>query len=118
MFRAARHRSATGRQGDGGGDRVEQTGQLPGVQDRQGAELQQKSDPWGERQDVPDGEHERPRNGKVARFNRTLAIEWAYSQVFTSNTERSAALDPWLAFYNTERRHSALGGKPPISRLT
>lgn len=56
-------------------------------------------------------------NGKVERLNRTLAIEWAYRQVFTSNDARAAALAPWLEHYNTERRHSALGGKPPISRL-
>lgn len=56
-------------------------------------------------------------NGKVERFNRTLASEWAYRQVFTSNTERANALDPWLIDYNTQRRHSALGGHPPISRL-
>ncbi|PKQ31349.1 MAG: hypothetical protein CVT62_06575, partial [Actinobacteria bacterium HGW-Actinobacteria-2] len=24
----------------------------------------------------------------------------------------------WLEHYNTERRHSALGGQPPISRLS
>jgi transposase InsO family protein len=56
-------------------------------------------------------------NGKVERLNRTLAIEWAYRQVFTSNTERAAALAPWIEHYNTRRRHSALGGLPPISRL-
>jgi transposase InsO family protein len=56
-------------------------------------------------------------NGKVERLNRTLATEWAYRQVFTSNDERAAALAPWLKHYNTERRHSALGGRPPISRL-
>jgi transposase InsO family protein len=56
-------------------------------------------------------------NGKVERLNRTLATEWAYRQVFTSNAERAAALAPWIEQYNTERRHSALGGKPPISRL-
>jgi transposase InsO family protein len=56
-------------------------------------------------------------NGKVERFNRTLQIEWAYRQVFTSNDERSAALGPWLDFYNTERRHTALDGQPPISRV-
>jgi transposase InsO family protein len=56
-------------------------------------------------------------NGKVERLNRALATEWAYRQVFTSNEERAAALAPWLEHYNTERRHSALGGKPPISRL-
>jgi transposase InsO family protein len=57
-------------------------------------------------------------NGKVERFNRTLANEWAYRQVFTTNHERTDAFTPWLMSYNTERRHSALGGQPPISRLT
>jgi transposase InsO family protein len=56
-------------------------------------------------------------NGKVERFNRTLATEWAYRQVFTTNDERTAALAPWLQHYNTERRHTAIGGRPPISRL-
>jgi transposase InsO family protein len=56
-------------------------------------------------------------NGKVERLNRTLQTEWAYRQVFTSNDERTAALAPWLDYYNTRRRHSALGGLPPISRL-
>lgn len=57
-------------------------------------------------------------NGKVERFNRTLQTEWAYHQVFTSNTERAQALAPWLTFYNTRRRHTALEGQPPISRLS
>jgi transposase InsO family protein len=57
-------------------------------------------------------------NGKVERLNRTLQIEWAYRQIFTSNAERTAALDPWLNYYNTQRRHTALGGHPPISRLS
>ncbi|MGY1725324.1 IS481 family transposase [Blastococcus sp. SYSU DS0533] len=56
-------------------------------------------------------------NGKVERLNRTLVTEWAYRQPFTSNDQRSAALAPWLEHYNTQRRHSALGGEPPISRL-
>jgi transposase InsO family protein len=37
--------------------------------------------------------------------------------VFTSNAECAAALAPWLESHNTGRRHSALGGLPPISRL-
>jgi transposase InsO family protein len=57
-------------------------------------------------------------NGKVERFNRTLAAEWAYQQVFTSSTERARALPPWLESYNTRRPHTALGGLPPISRLS
>jgi transposase InsO family protein len=56
-------------------------------------------------------------NGKVERLNRTLATEWAYRQTFTSNAARAGALAPWLEHYNTVRRHSSLGGKPPISRL-
>ncbi|HEU0206138.1 MAG TPA: IS481 family transposase [Pseudolysinimonas sp.] len=57
-------------------------------------------------------------NGKVERLNRTLQTEWAYRQVFTSNTERTAALAPWLDYYNNRRRHSALGGQPPTTRVT
>ena len=57
-------------------------------------------------------------NGKVERLNRTLQSEWAYRQVFTSNQERAAALAPWLEHYNNRRRHSAVGGRPPISRLS
>jgi transposase InsO family protein len=56
-------------------------------------------------------------NGKVERLNRTLQTEWAYRQIFTSNHQRAAALAPWIEHYNTERRHSALGGLPPASRL-
>ena len=56
-------------------------------------------------------------NGKVERLNRTLATEWAYRQPYTTNDQRTAALAPWLEHYNTERHHSALGGKPPTSRL-
>jgi len=57
-------------------------------------------------------------NGKVERLNRTLTTEWAYRQAYTSNDQRTAALAPWLEHYNTQRRHSALGGHPPISRLS
>ncbi len=57
-------------------------------------------------------------NGKVERLNRTLATEWAYRQPFTSNDQRAAALAPWIEHYNIQRRHSALGGKPLVSRLT
>ena len=57
-------------------------------------------------------------NGKVERLNRTLQTEWAYRQVFTSNTARTAALAPWIEYYNNHRRHSSLAGLPPISRLS
>jgi transposase InsO family protein len=56
-------------------------------------------------------------NGKVERFNRTLADEWAYARPYRSETERRAALDPWLHTYNHHRGHTALGGQPPSSRV-
>ena len=56
-------------------------------------------------------------NGKVERLNRTLLTEWAYRQVFLTNQARREALAPWIEHYNTQRRHSALGGHPPTSRL-
>lgn len=55
-------------------------------------------------------------NGKVERFHRTLAREWAYTQAWSSNDHRRAALDAFLDRYNYHRPHTALGGKPPISR--
>ena len=57
-------------------------------------------------------------NDKVERLNRTLAIEWAYRQAYTSNEERTAAFTPWLHYYNNERHHHGIGGRTPISRLT
>ena len=57
-------------------------------------------------------------NGKVERFNRTLQTEWAYRHAFTSNQHRRDALAPWLHTYNTERRHTALAGQPPITRVS
>lgn len=57
-------------------------------------------------------------NGKVERFNRTLQVEWAYRRIFDSNSERTAALPDFVHHYNYERRHHALAGQPPISRLS
>ena len=56
-------------------------------------------------------------NGKVERYNRTLQVEWAYRQVFLTNAERSNARSPWPEFYNTGRRHSAIGGLPPKAEV-
>lgn len=56
-------------------------------------------------------------NGKVERFNRTLQTEWAYRRVYLSNQARARAFDRWLDRYNNRRRHTALGGLPPISRI-
>jgi hypothetical protein len=56
-------------------------------------------------------------NGKAERFIRTLLGGWAYGALYRNSSERTAALDGWLAYYNHRRRHSALGHKPPIARL-
>lgn len=57
-------------------------------------------------------------NGKIERLNRTLQTEWAYRQHYASNDERTAALAPWLDYYNNERQHHGIGGQTPISRIT
>jgi transposase InsO family protein len=57
-------------------------------------------------------------NGKAERLNRTLLTEWAYRDAYPSNTARTEALPTWLNYYNTRRAHTALGGQPPISRLS
>ena len=56
-------------------------------------------------------------NGKIERFNRTLATEWAYRRPYTSNTQRTQALDPWLNHYNNERIHTGIG-TTPINRVS
>ena len=57
-------------------------------------------------------------NGKLERFHRTLADGWAYARFYDSEHHRRAALPGWLHFYNHHRAHSAIGGKPPVTRLT
>lgn len=57
-------------------------------------------------------------NGKIERFHRTLADGWAYRRLYATENTRRAALAGWLHQYNHHRPHSALGGQPPITRLT
>ncbi len=60
----------------------------------------------------------RPRtNGKVERFHQTLEREWAKGLRYRSHRHRNAALPHWLDHYNTHRPHSAIGDRPPISRV-
>jgi transposase InsO family protein len=56
-------------------------------------------------------------NGKVERFHRTLADEWAYARLYTSDAERCDEFPRWLHTYNHHRGHTALGGQPPASRV-
>lgn len=57
-------------------------------------------------------------NGKVERFNRTLATEWAYAHTWHTDQQRTDALPGWIHEYNHHRTHTAIGNKPPITRVT
>ena len=57
------------------------------------------------------------RNGKVERYQQTLAREWAYGQRYRNSDCRAAALTIWLEHYNFTRNHSSLSNRPPISRV-
>ena len=56
-------------------------------------------------------------NGKVERFNRTLATEWAYAQSYDSESARSATYANWLHHYNHHRPHTGIGGQTPSARV-
>ena len=56
-------------------------------------------------------------NGKVERFHRTLADEWAYARLYTSDAQRCDEYPRWLHTYNHHRGHTALGGQAPASRV-
>jgi transposase InsO family protein len=57
-------------------------------------------------------------NGKIERFHRTLAEGWAFRRLYLGESQRRKALPGWIHEYNHHRPHTALGGRPPISRLT
>ena len=56
-------------------------------------------------------------NGKAERFIQTLLREWAYRRPYRTSNQRTRQLDPWLRYYNLQRPHGALGGRPPIDRI-
>ena len=56
-------------------------------------------------------------NGKAERFIQTLLREWAYRHAFASSARRTAALTPYLRFYNHQRPHASLGRRSPWMRL-
>ena len=56
-------------------------------------------------------------NGKAERFIQTCLREWAYARSYANSAERTSWLPAFLAYYNSRRPHSALGYKPPASRL-
>jgi transposase InsO family protein len=56
-------------------------------------------------------------NGKAERFIQTLLREWAYRMPYRSSARRTAALGPYLRFYNHRRPHTSLGRRSPWMRF-
>ena len=56
-------------------------------------------------------------NGKIERFHRTMAEEWAFKKFYSSEAVRRAALPAWIHQYNHHRPHTAISKAPPITRL-
>lgn len=56
-------------------------------------------------------------NGKAERFIQTLSRRWVYGQPYDNSQQRNNLLPVWMIYYNYIRPHSALGNKPPVSRL-
>ncbi|MGJ1569001.1 IS481 family transposase [Clavibacter sepedonicus] len=56
-------------------------------------------------------------NGKVERFNRTLATEWAYAHPYRTDEARAATYPAWLHHYNHHRPHTGIGGLTPAERV-
>ena len=56
-------------------------------------------------------------NGKVERFNRTLATEWAYAKTYESEEARAADYQAWVHHYNHHRPHTGIGGQTPSERV-
>lgn len=56
-------------------------------------------------------------NGKVERFNRTLAAEWAYARPYLTDTARAGDYAAWLHHYNHHRPHTGIGGAVPSDRV-
>lgn len=81
-----------------------------------------RSKAWADAVKATGTRHKRTRpytpktNGKVERYNGTLAREWAYVRDYTSEGARREALADFLNYYNHDRPHGALSGLPPVCR--
>jgi transposase InsO family protein len=56
-------------------------------------------------------------NGKAERLIQTLLREWAYRTPYANSARRTAALRPYLRFYNHQRPHASLGRRSPWMRF-
>ena len=57
-------------------------------------------------------------NGKAEALVKTLLREWAHRFAYPTSAHRARALPGYLRWYNQHRPHSAIGGRPPISRAS
>jgi hypothetical protein len=55
--------------------------------------------------------------GKIERLHKTMRKEFFSDNAFDTIDEMQAALDIWVADYNNEREHQALGDVAPIRRF-
>lgn len=56
-------------------------------------------------------------NGKVERLIRTISDEALKGRAYGTPQARAHALENYLAYYNTKRQHTALGGLTPFQKL-
>lgn len=56
-------------------------------------------------------------NGRVERFNGTIQRECLYALDLRSEEQRALAIALYVAYYNSERPHTRLGGLPPLEWL-
>ena len=49
----------------------------------------------------------------IERLWRSMKYECVYLHAWETGTEARAGIRTWMTFYNDQRPHSALGGKPP-----
>ncbi len=56
-------------------------------------------------------------NGKIERFHRTLAWEWASAHHYNSDAARPATQDSWIHSDKHHRLHTGIRGKSPIDRV-
>jgi transposase InsO family protein len=55
--------------------------------------------------------------GKIERLHKTMRTELFDGRRFTSMEQAQAELDAWVAHYNCEREHQAIGDVAPIRRF-
>ena len=56
-------------------------------------------------------------NGKAERLIQTLLRKWAYLKSYPKSRRRTAALLPYLRYYNRKRPHAGCGALTPMKKL-